>query len=91
MDGKIMTRRIPATDGTILTGDLLRCRATRLEYFEKLRQAALDAGAVGLRSAQEDLYRRNGRSMAPVSNTSCLQQKEAGNPVEPVYATEGTR
>ena len=62
---------------------------SRLAVFREARAAERDAGAVGLRSAEEARARR-ARVQADGNEYNLFQLREAGQPVEPLYASEGT-
>ena len=53
-----MVKAHPAYSGTIMTATFQLVRELGWEYFEKLVEAARDAGAVLDRSAEETLARR---------------------------------
>ena len=86
--GKIMKAH-PGYSGTILTATYQMSRDLGWEYFEKLAKQRI----MQLQSAADPpkkLSLGERAIMADGVEYLVLQQKEAGNPVEPVYATEGT-
>ncbi|MEA2874928.1 MAG: iron(III) transport system substrate-binding protein [Hyphomicrobiales bacterium] len=86
--GKIMKAH-PGYSGTILTATYQMSRDLGWEYFEKLAKQRV----MQLQSASDPpkkLSLGERAIMADGTEYLVLQQKEAGNPVEPVYATEGT-
>src|SRR6266853_382425 len=86
--GKIVKAH-PGYSGTILTATYQMARDLGWEYFEKLAKQRV----MQLQSASDPpkkLSLGERAIMADGTEYLVLQQKEAGNPVEPVYATEGT-
>ncbi len=86
--GKIMKAH-PGYSGTILTATYQMSRDLGWEYFEKLAKQRV----MQLQSASDPpkkLSLGERAIMADGVEYLVLQQKEAGNPVEPVYAIEGT-
>ena len=79
----------PGYSGTILTATYQMSRDLGWEYFEKLAKQRI----MQLQSASDPpkkLSLGERPIMADGNEYIVLQQKESGNPVEPVYATEGT-
>ena len=86
--GKIMKAH-PGYSGTILTATYQMSRDLGWEYFEKLaKQRIMQVQSAADPPKKLALGER--AVMADGVEYIVLQQKEAGNPVEPVYATEGT-
>ena len=85
--GKIVKAH-PGYSGTIMTATYQMSRDLGWEYFEKLAQQNISAGAVGCRSAEKIAL---GERAVQADGVEYLifQEKESGQPVEPVYATEG--
>jgi iron(III) transport system substrate-binding protein len=86
--GKIMKAH-PGYSGTILTATYQTARDLGWEYYEKLAKQRI----MQLQSAADPpkkLALGERAIMADGVEYLVLQQKEAGNPVEPVYATEGS-
>lgn len=86
--GKIMKAH-PGYSGTILTATYQMSRDLGWEFFEKLAKQRV----MQLQSASDPpkkLSLGERAVMADGVEYLVLQQKEAGNPVEPVYAAEGT-
>ena len=86
--GKIMKAH-PGYSGTILTATYQTARDLGWEYYEKLAKQRI----MQLQSAADPpkkLALGERPIMADGVEYLVLQQKEAGNPVEPVYATEGS-
>ena len=86
--GKIMKAH-PGYSGTILTATYQISRDLGWEYFEKLAKQRV----MQLQSASDPpkkLSLGERAVMADGVEYLVLQQKEAGNPVQPVYAAEGT-
>jgi iron(III) transport system substrate-binding protein len=86
--GKIMKAH-PGYSGTILTATFQIARDLGWEYFERLaKQRVMQLQSAADPPKKLSLGER--AIMADGVEYLVLQQKEAGNPVEPVYATEGT-
>ena len=86
--GKIMKAH-PGYSGTILTATYQTARDLGWEYYEKLAKQRI----MQLQSAADPpkkLALGERAIMADGVEYLVLQQKEAGQPVEPVYATEGS-
>jgi iron(III) transport system substrate-binding protein len=86
--GKIMKAH-PGYSGTILTATYQTARDLGWEYYEKLAKQRV----MQLQSAADPpkkLALGERAIMADGVEYLVLQQKEAGQPVEPVYATEGS-
>jgi iron(III) transport system substrate-binding protein len=86
--GKIVKAH-PGYSGTILTATFQIARDLGWEYFERLaKQRVMQLQSAADPPKKLSLGER--AIMADGVEYLVLQQKEAGNPVEPVYATEGT-
>jgi iron(III) transport system substrate-binding protein len=86
--GKIMKAH-PGYSGTILTATFQTARDLGWEYYEKLaKQRVMQLQSAADPPKKLSLGER--AIMADGVEYLVLQQKEAGQPVEPVYATEGT-
>ena len=86
--GKIVKAH-PGYSGTIMTATYQMLARSRLELLRKACAAEHPAGAVGRRSTEEACARR-ARDPGRRRRIPDPEGKGVGQPVEPVYATEGT-